>query len=167
MWSGIKKLVGRLRASESKGDGTTDHRTTNEGGRFELRGIGKSEGGYRLTVLPSGQQYFSRGLRIPDTPGLEPIEATIELVSGIVVKGRVTRGETGKPIAGAPRGVQPPLSEPIRGPLDQSARGPGIVPCSWTETGPDGSYAFVVLPRPRRAGLPRAIAQGDLYAPRS
>jgi RNA polymerase sigma factor (sigma-70 family) len=143
------------------GDGTTDHATTDAGGRFELRGIPKSERGYRVKVLPAGQRYFSRGLHIPDTPGLEPMDATIELVSGIVVKGRVTHGETGKPFAGIHVEYNPLFPNPLAvrsfGP-----DGPGIVPCSWTETGPDGSYAVVVVPGPGALGFRTQAPDGIL-----
>jgi RNA polymerase sigma factor (sigma-70 family) len=134
------------------GYGTTDSATTDAEGRFTLDGFGKSAGGaYGMGVRPPGDRYFSRSVSFPDTPGLGPVEGEIELVSGILVKGRVTHHTTGKPIAGARVEYNPLLPNPfVRwfGP-----NGAGILPCSWTDTGPDGSYRLVVLPGPGALGF--------------
>jgi protocatechuate 3,4-dioxygenase beta subunit len=134
------------------GYGTTDSATTDAEGRFTLDGFGKSAGGaYGMGVRPPGDRYFSRSVSFPDTPGLGPVEGEIELVSGILVKGRVTHHTTGKPIAGARVEYNPLLPNPfVRwfGP-----GGAGIQPCSWTDTGPDGFYTLVVLPGPGALGF--------------
>src|SRR5262249_34252487 len=96
-------------------------------------------------------RYFSRSVTFPDTPGLGPVEGEIELVSGLLVKGRVTHHATGKPIAGARVEYNPLVPNSfVRwfGPA-----GAGITPCSWTDTGPDGAYTLVVLPGPGALGF--------------
>jgi protocatechuate 3,4-dioxygenase beta subunit len=91
------------------------------------------------------------------------MEATIDLVSGILVKGRVTHRETGKPIAGARVEYNPLYPNPLAvrsfGPS-----GPGIVPCSRTETGSDGSYALVVVAGPGVLGF-RAESPKETFMP--
>jgi protocatechuate 3,4-dioxygenase beta subunit len=134
------------------GYGTTDSAVTDAEGRFMLDGFGKSAGGaYGMGVRPPGEKYFSRSASFPDTPGLGPIDGEIELVSGIVVKGRVTHYTTGKPIAGARVEYNPLVPNPfVRwfGP-----NGAGTIPCSYTTSGSDGSYSIVVLPGPGVLGF--------------
>jgi protocatechuate 3,4-dioxygenase beta subunit len=134
------------------GYGTTDSATTDAEGRFTLDGFGKDAGGgYGMSLRPPGERYFSRGVTFPDTPGLGPVEGEIELVSGIVVKGRVTHHATGKPIAGARVEYNPLVPNPfVRwfGP-----DGAGMIPCSYTTSGSDGSYSLVVLPGPGVLGF--------------
>jgi protocatechuate 3,4-dioxygenase beta subunit len=135
-----------------QGYGTTDSATTDAEGIFTLDGFGKSAGGgYGMSVRPPGERYFSRSVTFPDTPGLGPVEGEIELVSGIVVKGRVTHRTTGKPIAGARVEYNPLVPNPfVRwfGP-----NGAGAIPCSYTTSGSDGSYSLVVLPGPGVLGF--------------
>jgi hypothetical protein len=131
--------------------GTTHHTHSDKEGRYELRGCPKSAQGYRVSFWPAGQLYFSTSVSFPDMPGLGPIKGDIELISGILAKGRVTHQVTGKPIAGARVDYNPLYPNPfVRffGP-----KGPGISPCSWAETGPDGSYSLVVLPGPGALGF--------------
>jgi protocatechuate 3,4-dioxygenase beta subunit len=104
-----------------------------------------------MSLRPPGERYFSRSVTFPDTPGLGPVEGEIELVSGIVVKGRVTHHSTGKPMAGARVEYNPLLPNPfVRwfGP-----DGAGMIPCSFTTSGSDGSYSLVVLPGPGVLGF--------------
>jgi RNA polymerase sigma factor (sigma-70 family) len=131
--------------------GTTDRASTDERGRFELRGFGKRAEGYGLVVSPASPQYFSRSVTFPDTLGLGPIESDIELVRGILVKGQITHQVTGKPIAGARVHYNPIVPNPfvrLFGP-----NGAGVSPCSWASTGSDGSYSLVVLPGPGVLGF--------------
>jgi RNA polymerase sigma factor (sigma-70 family) len=134
------------------GYGTTDSATTDAEGRFTLDGFGKSAGGaYGMSVRPPGERYFSRSASFPDTPGLGPVEGEIELVSGIVVRGRITHQMIGKPIEGAQVFYNPLVPNPhVRwfGP-----NGAGVIPLSSTTSGSDGSYSLVVLPGPGVLGF--------------
>jgi hypothetical protein len=146
-----KKTGQPLPGVQLRVDGSTDQTKTDAAGRYELLGCPKSAEGYFVSATPTGQLYFSAGIRFPDAPGLDPIRGDIELVSGIVVQGRVTHRATGQPIAGAKVHYNPLVPNPfVRrfGP-----EGAGANPCSWTETGADGSYRLVVLPGPGVLGV--------------
>jgi hypothetical protein len=157
------KKTGRPVAGvEIRADGGTHRTRSDQEGRYELLGCPKSDQGYRVNFTPAGQQYFSRSVVFPDTPGLDPVQADIELVGGILARGRVTNHETGKPIAGARVHYNPLYPNPtvhLFGP-----NGAGTVPCSWVETGPDGSYALVVLPGPGALGV-SAHSPGETLMP--
>jgi hypothetical protein len=145
-----------------RADGTTHSTRSDSEGRYELLGYPKSSEGYRVTFSPAGQQYFSASVSFPDTPGLGPVQADMELVGGLLAKGRVTHHVTGKPIAGAMVHYNPLFPNPsvrLLGP-----EGAGIIPCSWTETGPDGSYSLVVLPGPGALGF-RAPSSKETFMP--
>ncbi len=125
---------------------------TDQEGRYELQGYVKTAEGYLVDASPVGQPYFSAGVRFPDTPGLDPIQGDIELVSGIPLHGRVTHALTSQPIARARVHYNPlypnSFSDRLLGP-----NGAGTVPYSWTETRHDGSYSLVVLPGPGALGF--------------
>jgi hypothetical protein len=130
--------------------GTTHRPRSDRNGRFEVLGCPKSADGYGLYVQPTGLPYFSTSVRLPDTTGLGPIPGDIELIGGIRVRGRVTHAVTGKPLAGARVHYSPLYPNPFVRLLGPD--GCGAVPCSWAETGPDGSYLLVVLPGPGMLG---------------
>ena len=73
----------------------------------------KSTSGYGVSFRPVGKLYFSAHVRFPDTPGLGPVQADMELVGGILAKGRITHAVTGKPIP-ANGALQPSLPQPVR-----------------------------------------------------
>jgi RNA polymerase sigma factor (sigma-70 family) len=158
------KMTGRPVAGvEISGMGTT-HRTHSDGeGRYELRGCPKSDQGYRVSFSPAAQLYFSRSVTFPDAPGLGLIEGDIELVGGILARGRVTHQVTGKPIAGARVHYNPLYPNPsvrLFGP-----DGAGTLPCSWAETGPDGSYRLVILPGPGALGFIAPYSPRETFMP--
>src|SRR5262249_60612848 len=71
--------------------------------------------------------------------------AALARVRGIELRGRVTHGGTGAPLADVavtyyPLSPNPALAERLK---DTSA-----VPCAMARTGPDGSYSLAVLPGP-------------------
>lgn len=50
-----------------------------------------------LAQPQNGQPYFTAAARLPNTPGLAPLNADFELLGGIALRGRVTDQATGKP----------------------------------------------------------------------
>ncbi|HKB37853.1 MAG TPA: carboxypeptidase-like regulatory domain-containing protein, partial [Gemmataceae bacterium] len=137
--AGVQVLSGRFRV------------VTDAEGRYEIRGLAKSTDGYSVTASPAGKPYFSLGVQVADTPGLDPVQADIDLVTGIIVRGKVTHAATGKPVARAGVHYNPLYPNPavrLFGP-----NGAGTSPCSWTLTGPDGSYSLVILPGPGVLGF--------------
>ncbi len=124
--------------------GTLARATTDAQGRFELAGYLKSPM-YSITARPAeGQPFFFMQREVSDTAGLEPIQVDFELVRGIVVRGRLTDGETGKPIKG----------EVQYYPLDTNPRAERLgapryfLPTSQSVSDAEGNYAVVVLPGP-------------------
>jgi RNA polymerase sigma factor (sigma-70 family) len=82
---------------------------TDAEGRYRLVGLPKVPE-RRLTFLSGDKDaaYLGQSKTLPEGEGLAPITADVELVRGVVVTGRVTDKETGKPIVGGVRYV--PLS---------------------------------------------------------
>jgi hypothetical protein len=146
-----KKTGKPVAGVEVQAHGTTHRTRSDKDGRYELLGCPKDSEGCRVIFSPVGQLYFSAGVTFPDTPGIGPVAGDFALLSGIVAKGHVTHAVTGKPIAGARVHYNPLYPNPsVRafGP-----NGSGISPCSWAETGPDGSYSLAVLPGPGALGF--------------
>jgi hypothetical protein len=148
---------------------TTHRPRTDKDGRYELLGYPKGSSGYDVTYTPAeGQPYFHASLRLPDTEGLTPIQADVELVGGLLVKGRLTHGKTGKPIPRAQVSYNPLAPNPAVKALGASFPSP----LSTATTGADGSYRLVVLPGPGALGvnayspkepfMPAAVTTQDL-----
>jgi RNA polymerase sigma factor (sigma-70 family) len=136
---------------EIRAFGTTHQTRSDKEGRYELLGSRKNSEGYRISFSPVGRVYFSTSKTFSDTLGLGPVQCDVALVSGVLAKGRVTNQTTGKPIAGARVFYDPLYPNPnvrVLGP-----EGAGTVPCSWAETGADGSYSIAVLPGPGALGF--------------
>ncbi len=138
------------------------HKTqTDKEGRYELLGLPKSER-YGLTVRPgNGQRYFAGEMSFADTPGLDPLTADIDLVSGTPLRGIVTDKGTGKPIAQAR--VDYHLLFPNPNIQKLAAFPGGYGPRSEATTGADGSFALVVLPGPGVLGV--ASPKRESYMP--
>lgn len=120
-------------------------------GRFELTGHAKAKD-YYVSASPGDQPYLVASKHVRDTPGLEPLEVTLEMTRGIVVNGRVTDRVTGKPVA-ANLGYYPlDGNENVkRGVGGMEARGVGAFAASWTDR--DGKFSITVLPGPGFIGI--------------
>jgi RNA polymerase sigma factor (sigma-70 family) len=130
---------------------TTHHAVTDKDGRYELKGYPKSSAGYQVHASPGGLPYFNATVHLPDTPGLGPVAADIDLVGGIAVRGRVTHQATGKPVAGAWVDYRPLFPNPHVARLGLRPGQSGA--SSSATTGPDGGYSLVVLPGPGALGV--------------
>jgi RNA polymerase sigma factor (sigma-70 family) len=115
-------------------------------GRYELRGVAKV-GRYNLVAQPMrGQSYFQEEVSVADERGVGPIAADFVLTRGLLVEGRVTDRETGKPLPGAqveyhPLAGNAEALKVIRGFKNHAA-------LAETMTRADGSYGIAVLPGP-------------------
>jgi hypothetical protein len=127
-------------------------------GRYELLGLAKAAS-YNLAVRPpDGLLYFQRHMDVRDTPGLAPLTADIDMVSGLTIRGKVTDKATGKPVAQAVVDYRPLYANPAVNKLDGFWN-----PRSEAITGPDGSYTLTALPGP---GVICVVApQPDAYMP--
>jgi RNA polymerase sigma factor (sigma-70 family) len=143
------KDTGRPLAGVAVGHYSWEVKTvTDPEGHYELRGLVKS-GRYALAVRPGNGLYFCRRVQFQDTPGLDALQADIELVQGLMIRGRVTDLATGKPIAQArvdyhPLGGNSFVNSKVAGSWS---------PRSETTTGPDGSYILTVMPGPGVLGV--------------
>ena len=136
-----EKETGKPLAGVAVGD--SDWVRTDEKGRYELLGLAKASR-YRLLAEPGDGLYFQRRVALQDTPGLDALTCDIELVRGLMVRGRVTDKEASKAIAGAR--VQ---YWPLGGNSFVNKLLPGFWgPHSKAITGPDGSYTVTVMPGP-------------------
>jgi RNA polymerase sigma factor (sigma-70 family) len=126
--------------------------TTDEQGRYRLRGAPKSKQ-YHLAAVAG--PYFATVQVVNDTAGLGPVASDFELERGVVVRGRLTDRETGRPGPGAlyylPHAENPRLKDY-----------PGFAKYSLNATEPekDGSFAVAVVPG---AGFLVARATEDRY----
>ncbi len=118
-------------------------------GRYELTGSPKApqSGGmlpYSLTARPqSGQPYFSAIARSTETPGLGPVTIDINLVTSIVLRGKVKVKGGGSAPAVAIVDYHPLFPNPHTRKIN-----PFEKPASSAVVGSDGSFSLVVLPGP-------------------
>jgi len=80
------------------GDPTVDA-ATDEHGRYRLVGLSR-EAGHRLLAVPlDGQPYLRAELTSGAATGLDPVTLDFTLKRGVLIRGRVTNKETGRPVA--------------------------------------------------------------------
>lgn len=132
------------------GGGPSMHLQTksDEKGRFRLVGIAKHQQGYWISAGGGpGAPYFDRTTHdIPDTPGLEPIEFTVELERGIEITGKVLNKATGKPVEGEVRYFYPQDNPHLK--EYTTLGGATLVLSDWGRIEPDGSFRTLGLPGP-------------------
>jgi len=123
--------------------GRTSHvPKTDEAGRYQLLGYPKSPK-YHLQVFPpEGQPYFRASVTIDDSPGLAPLEKTIELSALTIARGRVIDKRTGQPVEGRVEyyALYPNAHVAT---LDRVGR-----PASQAKINSDGQFAISVFPGP-------------------
>jgi RNA polymerase sigma factor (sigma-70 family) len=123
----------------------TTHRPLTDGkGRYEILGHPKAPT-YTLYLVPPDGRHFAIRVKVPDTGGLDPLTADIDLPSGITVKGRAIDKASGKPVAGVRVSYFVLYPNPKVSKLDGYHEYEGV---SRAKTGPDGSYTLTVLPGP-------------------
>ncbi len=106
---------------------------TDAAGHFSFSGLG--EGAVEVSVgqAPAGAAWTARAVRVEARPG-GAAEATIELIEGVRVEGRVVVAGTGKPAAGALVTTTGP-ARPQSGPVSLTAT-----------TDAEGRYSFCLPP---------------------
>src|SRR5262249_4734253 len=72
--------------------------TTDTAGRYTLDGMAKSKDNVVLFDTPSDRGYLHFYAKLDDTDGFAPVTLDAELRRGVVVEGRLTDKDTGKPI---------------------------------------------------------------------
>ena len=118
---------------------------SDEAGRYQLAGLPEADQ-YRVLVRPiEGQPYPHCDLPTPTTKDLAPgapVAFDLTLRRGVVIRGRVTNGVTGRPIINAAVQTYVLKGNP------EATRYPGVdrSGLSWDRTDADGKYAVVALP---------------------
>jgi hypothetical protein len=136
--------------------------TTDAQGRYRLTGMPRRAGSQIVAIPGRDRPYVAIHTVIPDSPGLDPVTADIELKQGVWIEGKITDKVTGQPIRGRVEyfalASNPNLSD-----------FPGFdgtfpfIDDFGVQTKEDGSYQLVGLPGP---GLVAAWYVGDyLRAP--
>jgi RNA polymerase sigma factor (sigma-70 family) len=74
--------------------------TTDDQGRYRLTGMPKREDNYIVAIPHSDLPYVVTNKKVPDSPGLDPVTADIELDRGVWIEGKITDKMTGKPVRG-------------------------------------------------------------------
>jgi hypothetical protein len=115
--------------------------TTDAEGRYRMVGLSREAGHQLLALPPPGSPYLRAVVTSGAGSGLEPVTVDFTLKRGVVMRGRVTEKETGRPIAALVEyftfGDNPNLRET-----------PGYRDRYSVEvrTGEDGSFTVVGLP---------------------
>ncbi len=120
--------------------------TTDAQGRFRLTGIPKRAGNQIMAVPGRDQPYVLAHKDIPDSPGLDPVTADIELKRGVWIEGKITEKVTGQPLQGMVEYFALHSNPNLRDypGFDSTVLGLG----AGVRTNEDGSYRVVGLPGP-------------------
>jgi RNA polymerase sigma factor (sigma-70 family) len=140
----------------------TNHRTTSGAdGRFTLTGFPKASNYTVVALHNQGLPYFVTCAKIPDAPGVGPIEARVECVRGIPFRLRVTDNATGKPVKASVSYVMlNPNPHVLEVPGFGAINGVGAYGFAHEEA--DGLYVGAVMPGP---GAVTVQARAGMYMP--
>ncbi|HEY7154361.1 MAG TPA: sigma-70 family RNA polymerase sigma factor [Gemmataceae bacterium] len=129
----------------------SDEVSTDEQGRYELRGCPKGDR-YGLSAHAiHGEPFLLSSIGIKDTAGLGPLTADLEMVRGIPCEGKVLDDETGQPVPGDigyyPLYPNPNVTSNIGlGNVLRGSRVGSYAPFSQAAIQADGSFRCAVLP---------------------
>jgi protocatechuate 3,4-dioxygenase beta subunit len=115
---------------------------TDAQGRYRLLGMPKGEKN-RIRAVPDGDQPYLVSLKlVPDSPGLDPVQADVELRRGVWIEGRIMDKATGKPV----RQNVNYFAHPDNPNLDSYGYDPDGT--NRAATSEDGSYRLAGMPGP-------------------
>jgi RNA polymerase sigma factor (sigma-70 family) len=139
-----KPLAGvRIAARTNEGFANVPIReaVTDDGGRYEIRGLRK-HAGYSIDCnTDPGTGYFSTSVTADDTAGYQPITANVECARGVTVSGTVRDKVTGRPVS-CRLSREPAEGNPFaKNYSAANARGSAT-------TDDDGRFRFVTIPGP-------------------
>ncbi|HEX6813638.1 MAG TPA: M56 family metallopeptidase [Planctomycetota bacterium] len=91
---------------------------TDAEGRFRLLGMRRGTSNQLVVAARGDEPYFLREVKVPDPPGLDPVELRIPLHKGVWITGKAVDGATGKPVRGQVT-YHPHLFNPLVLQIDQ------------------------------------------------
>jgi RNA polymerase sigma factor (sigma-70 family) len=135
--------------------------TTDSEGRYRLTGMPKRAGNQIMAIPARDQPYIPTHKDIPDSPGLAPVTADIELSRGVWIEGKIRDKLTGQPLRATVQyfalSSNPNLAD------FPGFDGTFLFFDAGVESKDDGSYRIVGLPGP---GLVAVVHKDDyLLAP--
>jgi RNA polymerase sigma factor (sigma-70 family) len=119
---------------------------TDAQGRYRLTGMPKREGNLIVAIPQRDQPYVVANKEVPDSPGLDPVTADIELGRGVWIEGKITDKVTGKPLRGIVEYFS--LYSNPNLPEYPGFDGTVLVGGLTVRANEDGSYRIVGLPGP-------------------
>jgi hypothetical protein len=157
---GTPAVGARVVASVEGNDAIT---TTDNAGRYVLLGRPKQTE-YLLTIEPAAASALLVQLvKVPDTPGLEPVTADITLARGVFVTGRVIDKQTGEGVLSTVGVAALPANPFLKKPGFESA-----VPGGVGVTDADGRFRIAVVPGPGvllATAVKGELLEGQLLSP--
>jgi RNA polymerase sigma factor (sigma-70 family) len=136
--------------------------TTDAQGRYRLTGMPKRGGNQIMAIPQRDQPYLATHTDIPDSPGLDPVTADIELKRGVWIDGKIRDKRTGRPLRATVQYFAL-SSNPNLADLPGFDGTFTFLFDAGVETKEDGSYRVVGLPGP---GLVAVFRKDDyLLAP--
>jgi RNA polymerase sigma factor (sigma-70 family) len=123
--------------------------STDAEGRYRLTGMPRGKGNQIVAIPRDDQPYVVERAEVPDTPGLAPVTANVELRRGVWIEGRVTDKVTAQPVPASLEYFSLAANENLR----DYPGFDGAIVYRWFRTKPDGSYRAVGLPGPGMLGV--------------
>ncbi len=137
--------------------------TTDKDGKFEFRGCRKHSAYIPEVAADPETGYLPAQVEVKDTPGYDPISVEIACARGIIVTGKMTDKETGKPLSGLIF-AEPMQENPFLKKYPTLNR--GLAASQMSITRDDGSFRFVALPGPVLVMAGLRVAQHEImYKP--
>ena len=117
---------------------------SDENGAYRIDGFARNARGYSVSVTPpAGQDYLGRSGHAVDTAGVTPLALDIELVKGVVVRGRVVDKQTGQGVSAGVRFAPMPDNKFFGSkPGYDNYRSDGTM----ADVGQDGRFRLVTIP---------------------
>ena len=141
-----RAIVGSSGGGMNLGGGTNPiSAQSDEAGRFELRGLRRSQNARLSVYCPKDSNLLFRSLPLDLAPGQTAVDLDLEMKSGVVVEGRVFDQATGRAVKSGVRFVPLPGNKYANQPGYDGARNLRMAP---NLTDEDGHFRMLVMPGP-------------------
>ncbi|MGH7134211.1 MAG: hypothetical protein ACREHD_00640, partial [Pirellulales bacterium] len=152
---GRKPIAGANVSSHGRGNYNITSTQTDEAGRFELRGLRRSQNPRLQVRVPRGDKFLFRAVELEVPLGQTVINVDVEMKEGVVVEGRVFDKATGRGVTSSIQFVPLPDNTFAKDPAYNSFL--SRVRFAPTPTDADGHFRILTMPGP---GVLMARVQG-------